>query len=859
MGRGARFGDKHNASVVFATNGLVQQWYASDGEDFLWDYDGIFFDEIHAMETDPGYALLWEVALATQRKRDFLIVGASATFTSELVGRLNLAAVEWISCLERPFPVEKFEVQVPTNNEVYEAVEHFCMLVLRKSNTALVFLPGKSEIENMTSMLEKAGADPSCIFPFHSELDDEFLDKVKQPSARPRVILSTSLAETSITIPDVDFVIDVGLSRRIGDYHDILAVADAISSDAVKDQRLGRAGRVKPGCCIQITDPERRDLGIEGAWCDDSVIRVHALEPYHLKIKAAELSLCPMPEDVLADADNKLSDLHLSERNMWHCLTRVPLPFKDAATLLTAHDQGVGYEAAAVLAFKAECKWRDTQFNIRDLVAMVSGRDAQGFVPTALPGIKRLRKAQDVFEHLKDNLGLCPSHWDDNYLEEALALAFLSAPERLLWCDEVKGHGAAFLGEACAVTGMTEKTGCVVALLLHKGYHGISCSLALPATRWVLDESGLIVPTLTARIIGDSTILSFRAECCNRMRKNGYDVKVWYCKAGASEHQVAVSVATTGKSHLCVAVPNGNRLERQSGSNKPKWIKVVCEHLSAALADTAERAAVFVGDAALTPGATHPESYAALVPMLQDGLKAFGIEVIGQIAGVVLAADRKHWSISSRASVEELMDFLCSSSKPTSALMKQAKAPPLWHWKRNLTFDAYYPCCVACDKTAHDGHFTSKSHLQKTHGTRLSFDFPLREFYCSNYAVMHVGGNAENGREKSLYLPHDHIITPKNSALEPSGSTVTDFCLESLCGEELTPTVDISKKCIAHIAWSDRPSERMEFVWPKGASGRARSVLSAAELPWVVKCEKIVPGQPNRNRAEYEASGVVSE
>jgi hypothetical protein len=191
--------------------------------------------------------------------------------------------------------------------------------------------------------------------------------------------------------------------------------------------------------------------------------------------------------------------------------------------------------------------------------------------------------------------------------------------------------------------------------------------------------------------------------------------------------------------------------------------------------------------------------------------------------------------------------------------MKQAKAPPLWHWKRNLTFDAYYPCCVACDKTAHDGHFTSKSHLQKTHGTRLSFDFPLREFYCSNYAVMHVGGNAENGRETSLYLPHDHIITPKNSALQPSGSTVTDFRLESLCGEELTPTVDIAKKCIAHIAWSDRPSERMEFVWPKGASGRARSVLSAKELPWVVKCEKIVPGQPNRNKAEYEASGVVSE
>ena len=162
MGHGAKYGDKQNASVVFATNGLVQQWYASDGEDYLSNYDGIFFDEIHAMETDPGYALLWEVALATQRKREFLIVGASATFTPELIGRLDEAGVKWISCLERPFPVEKFEVEVPTNNDVYVAVQHFCIGVLRKSNTALVFLPGKPEIEHMTSMLEKAGADARC-------------------------------------------------------------------------------------------------------------------------------------------------------------------------------------------------------------------------------------------------------------------------------------------------------------------------------------------------------------------------------------------------------------------------------------------------------------------------------------------------------------------------------------------------------------------------------------------------------------------------------------------------------------------------------------------------------------------------
>ena len=686
-----------------------------------------------------------------------------------------------------------------------------------------------------------------CIFPFHSELEDDYLDRVKQPSDKPRVILSTSLAETSITIPDVDYVIDVGLSRRIGDYHDILAVADAISSDAVKDQRLGRAGRVKRGCCIQITDRERRDLGIDGVWCDDSVIRVLALQPYHSKIKAAQLSLCPMPDDVLADAKNKLSDLHLSEKNMWQCLTKVPLAFKDAATLLTAYEYGVGYEAAAVLAFRTECKWKETEFNLGDLVTMVAGRH------NIAQEVKRLHKARDLFQNLTKNLCLSPSHLSDTDMKECLAVAFLSAPERLLWCDSVKGHGAAFLGEACAVTGL-KREGCVVALLLHKGYDGVSCSLALPATAWVLKESGLTVPTLTARIISDSTVMPFRAECCNRMRKSGYDVKVWRCRAGASEHEIAVSVATTGCSHLCVAVPNGNRLERQRGQRKPHWISNVCEHLCAALAATAERAAVFVGDAALSPGAAHPTSYAALVPMLQDGLKAFGVGVIGQIGGVTLAADGKHWSISSRDSVEALMDFLCLSAVPTSNL-KPARPPPLWHWRYNPTHTCYYPCCAACDTMACDSHLKSKKHVQYTHGTKLSFDFPDREHYCNFGVVMHVGGNACSALEKSPYLPANHPITPKNlKTAVPTDVTVVAFSLQQ-CGGELTPTVPITRTCLGQITWSDNSCTEEHFVMAGGANGRVRSALSASRSPWVVKCESIVDGEPNRNLAEYKASG----
>ena len=847
MGKGDQLGSIQDSKVVFATTGLVQQWYATQGDSFLWYYSGIYFDEIDAMEQDPGFALLWGVTLLTQLKRDFLIVGASATFSPALLARFAEADVTWIRCPERPYPVELYEVEVPTNADVYVAVQHFCIGVLRKNKTALVFLPGKAEIESVRAALQKAGIDSSCLFPLHADMDTAYVYTVTQASNKARVILSTSLAETSITIPDVDYVIDVGLSRRLGDYHDLLDQTDVIASKAVKCQRLGRVGRVKRGCCVQITNRQLMDLGTGSRWCDDSVMRVYALQAYHSQIQATGWSLCPLPCDVLDDAINKLSDLHLSTANLWKCLTQVPLPLKDAATLLKACDYGVGYEAAAVLALRTQSQWsRATKFNLKDLVTMVSGR---GLVPE---DIRKIEKARALFRDLERDLKLEPSRVPDTQKEERLAVAFLCAPERLLWCDTIKGHGAAFLG--AAVSGLTTTAGCVVAILLSKGWGGLSCSLALPVSPWVLQRSGLTVPTHTARLISDSTLMPFRAECCNKLRMLGYDVKVWRCKGGASEHEVAVSVATTGSSHLCIAVPNGNRLERQRDPKRPRWIPEVCEHLCAALSATAERAAVFVGDASLSPGVAHASSYAALVPMLQKGLKEFGLGVTGHVGGLALAADGKHWSISSRASVEALMDSLCSSAVPTSNL-KPARPPPLWHWRYNATHACYYPCCVACDTMASDAHLASKPHLQNTHGTRLSFDFPNRDHYCNQGVVMHVGGISQNGLEKSPYLPANYPLTPKNqpgAARQPTLVHVVAFTLIPI-GAELTPNVPIPRKCQGWITWSDDSRAEEDFVMPAGASGRKRSALSASRSPWVVKCESIVDGERNRNLEEYKA------
>ena len=90
------------SDIVFATAGLVQQWLVQHSVSVFDDFDAVFFDEFHNMEQSPGYALLWEAALDTQKRpwRSFIIVGASATFGSSLKERVDQFNVAWIHCRE---------------------------------------------------------------------------------------------------------------------------------------------------------------------------------------------------------------------------------------------------------------------------------------------------------------------------------------------------------------------------------------------------------------------------------------------------------------------------------------------------------------------------------------------------------------------------------------------------------------------------------------------------------------------------------------------------------------------------------------------------------------------------------------
>ena len=84
----------------------------SYGEDMWSGFTAVIFDEIDQMAVDPGYASLWDSARQVAEARHLLVIGASATYSSEMIEKLNAQGAKWIQCVERPFSVEQFLLEV---------------------------------------------------------------------------------------------------------------------------------------------------------------------------------------------------------------------------------------------------------------------------------------------------------------------------------------------------------------------------------------------------------------------------------------------------------------------------------------------------------------------------------------------------------------------------------------------------------------------------------------------------------------------------------------------------------------------------------------------------------------------------
>jgi ATP-dependent helicase HrpB len=250
--------------IEVVTEGVLTRLLQQDPS--LNEYGMVVFDEFHerSLQADVGLTL----CLETQRifRRDLRILVMSATLdcgpVSELLGHASR-----VTCDGRMFPVETRYLDQPVTGRLDLAVAQVIRQSLVKdTGSLLVFLPGMAEIRRLERILVEAKLGSSLLIaPLHGDLPQTMQDLAIRPAdpGRRKVVLATSIAETSLTIDGVHVVIDAGQLRipRFDPRSGLTRLETVRVTQDSAEQRRGRAGRLAPGVCYRLwTEKEHLTL-----------------------------------------------------------------------------------------------------------------------------------------------------------------------------------------------------------------------------------------------------------------------------------------------------------------------------------------------------------------------------------------------------------------------------------------------------------------------------------------------------------------------------------------------------------------------------------------------------------------------
>ena len=255
MAQDTRVGPKTRLEVV--TEGVLTRLLQNNPG--LEGIGLILFDEFHerSLNADLGLALTLDVR---QLRSDLRLGLLSATLEAEPLLRVLPDAVT-VSAPGRVFPVTTEYRPADGNNIAAETARATTEGWTAVDGNLLVFLPGLGEIRRTQELLAaEAARRGESVLVLHGGLPPEEQAAVLEPSSRRKTVLSTSVAETSVTIPDVELVIDAGLARfnRFDQKRGLDRLVTERVSQASADQRRGRAGRTRPGACWRLWSASER-------------------------------------------------------------------------------------------------------------------------------------------------------------------------------------------------------------------------------------------------------------------------------------------------------------------------------------------------------------------------------------------------------------------------------------------------------------------------------------------------------------------------------------------------------------------------------------------------------------------------
>jgi len=368
VGYRVRFGSKISRAtrIEVVTEGIFSRQILDDPE--LSGVAAVLFDEFHerSLDADLGLALARDAQQGL--REDLRILVMSATLDGARVAKL-LGDAPVIASEGRAFPVETRylgrKADAPLERQMADAI---ATALRADPGSVLAFLPGAAEIRRTQNFLGERVHDASIeIVPLFGALDAGVQDRAiaPAPKGQRKVVLATSIAETSLTIEGVRIVVDSGVARVPRYQPDIgLTRLETVrASRAAVDQRRGRAGRTEPGVCYRLWDePQTASLS---AYTQPEILSadlsslVLDLAQWGVSDPATLAFLDAPPAPALKEARSLLRELGALDGDgritaEGNSLRALALPPRLARMIVDSHRLGAGEEAAEIAAVLTE-------------------------------------------------------------------------------------------------------------------------------------------------------------------------------------------------------------------------------------------------------------------------------------------------------------------------------------------------------------------------------------------------------------------------------------------------------------------------------------------------------------------------
>ena len=363
IGYQVRFDDRTDDSTVvkFMTDGILLAETQNDPK--LYQYDCIILDEVHERSLNIDFLLGYMKLLLTRRPELRVIISSATLDAARIAAFFDGAPV--IEVGGRVFPVEDVYLEPLQDEELAESVARGVEYLLDAGGRGgiLVFLPGEREIRDCADMLIGRDYPHTEILPLFGRMSAAEQERIFAPqSSNRRVILATNVAETSITIPGIRYVVDSGLVRlsRYNPKSGIQELRIEGVSRASAMQRRGRCGREGEGVCVHLCSEESL---AEAAEYTPPEIQRASLAGVILQMAALKLPpivqfpfVDPPSPQLIREGLTTLTDLHAidasgSLTDEGRRLAELPVGPRLGRILLDGDDRGVLPEILPIAAY----------------------------------------------------------------------------------------------------------------------------------------------------------------------------------------------------------------------------------------------------------------------------------------------------------------------------------------------------------------------------------------------------------------------------------------------------------------------------------------------------------------------------